>query len=229
MSIKQKLSYLNDGYYFVNLSLFEGFTSSTEGGAVILTNAQTRLFVYFCYFQGNHVYDHDGGSICVISNDRNSFSISYSYGYDCDVIGEDVRGCMLYSYSSENKTEMNDVTLCSFVSCAKEEKQMNGIGAFLLSYGTQQVSYLNSSCNKCYLYSGSYLRDADTSSNVKYSSYSNCSSYDYTIIFFVSSKYDLYNCNVIYNKVNNTNRHGIVCAQDSSTVTFTDCNIHPQR
>ena len=221
----KKLIFVNEGYYFVNLSFFRDFFCNTQKGGVILSDGPTKLFFYFCYFENNQVQNYGGGSIYVNQNNQNSFSLSYSYGINCSITGENSWGCFLKSIVGEKTNEINDITFTSIVSCAKDEKEENGKASFQLSYGTQQVTYINSSYNYCYYYSGVYFHYSNPSSSVKYSFINNCSSYDYTVLFFISGTYYLYSCNIFYNKAINTN-YGVFMSQESSKVTITNCNIY---
>jgi len=176
------------GYHILNCVFSDMYSNRGSYDLVVVngviyfrTTHSVDLFVEDCVF-----CECSAGGIYFNCGNNGASMLMRICAYNCHTSLSDFKSGQ-FAYVITKNIKRNDIDLVSISHCGREVSSDKSHPIYLL-YGNQKVSYLNSSNNKVYWYSG-FSSDAALTFNMTYSSfYDNFASHSVCIYYHIAQR-----------------------------------------
>jgi predicted outer membrane repeat protein len=209
---------------YVSDCLFSSFTSSSNGGALYCSTSITFLLIESSSFFSCKTSSSNGGAIYFTNTNSGQCVLHEVCGFDCISTFTSSTSYGQFARVDVNNgvTSKNYVIYSSIVRCVSD--YTDPYDALCLYYGKIYCPSINSSMNKCRLYSGIRCLPFSDSSSVTcsllYSSFSdNKASYSICIRFDrTGANSEIKYCNIIRNTQVELNTNGMIKSSGNLTI-----------
>jgi hypothetical protein len=245
---RQTPSASSDGGVYILNSLFNRFTSTSDGGALYCSTSVTYLLIESTSFFSCKTSAQYGGAV-YFHNTNNGQSVLYGVCCNdcCSTYTSSSNGQFAYIYVRDNVLNKNYFNYSSIARCVNGNS--NSCYTFFHWYGKICCPSVNTSLNKCYTQnfcSGSSADSSSVTASLSYSSFTDNNVFGYICIYFRggNTKREIKCCNVIRHTHPSTS-WGVIYATNltikdsciiennapyyfessSSTITLSNCTV----
>jgi hypothetical protein len=204
---------ISDTYVYVSNCLFNGCSSSSNGGALCCSTSVTYLLVESSSFFSCKTSGSYGGAIYFSNTNSGECVLHKTCGNDCCSTSSSYGQCARI-YVKNTASSKNYVNYSSITRCVNEN---SGSNTFLrLDYGRNYVLSVNISMNKCGYFSGiscsPFVNSNSITSSLSYSSFTDNIATGCDCIHFDSNNanYEIKCCNILRNSQNSLNSDGTI-------------------
>jgi hypothetical protein len=202
--------------YISNCLFISTSSLKCEGGALCCYNSVTYFLIESTsFFSCNATGSGNRGGAIYFSHSSSGQCVLYKVcGCDCCCTGSGNYGVFGFISVNDTASSKNYVNYSSIVRCVDVDSST--YFAFVLEYGKNCCSSVNSSLNKCYCYSGiscyPYCDSNHVTCSLTYSSFVDNTATERTCVWLyrIGARFEIKSCNTLRNTQGNLDSQGTI-------------------